>query len=511
MKSKKMSNSARLAALGATVLLGGCYSYAPAPVVTTGDTFTKIAEGEHRLLPGDTKVLSLEQATRISLENNPDFNSKHHAITAAWATYYAALSSYFPTITGSYQFSNSFATPTGQINTPGYNTSKNLSNDFALQAQWTIFDGLMREMNMLSAKHSAKQSEAQDDDARRLLIQSVATAYNNVLLAKENIRIAQSDREFQEKQLRETQLKYDAGATPLSDVLNFQAKANDAEASLVTYNYSLSTAKYALAALMGLTEVKLPDTVEFPAMEQLGNTTLMDVGIYLDMSLANRPDLRAYREALTAAEYTLYSRWGAFSPSITANGSLGWASDLTRYRMREGRTYEGSSSYRAYYNNSTASYGVTTSWTIFDGTTRWANIRYAQAQVAENEFNVASIWITVISEVRQAYDNYIQYVKQTAIYDRNLKIATKQRDLVEEEYRAGSASLTRLNEVQNELVKAESRWVSSLVNVQNAKVQLETVTNSSKMAAAAPTPAQQPLPDALAPAIMPAAPAAKQP
>ena len=48
---------------------------------------------------------------------------------------------------------------------------------------------------------------------------------------------------------------------------------------------------------------------------------------------------------------------------------------------------------------------------------------------------------------------------------------------MEEEYKAGNAELTRLNEAQNDLVNAEMNLVSSVVKMNQAKAQLEAAIN----------------------------------
>ena len=81
--------------------------------------------------------------------------------------------------------------------------------------------------------------------------------------------------------------------------------------------------------------------------------------------------------------------------------------------------------------------------------------------------------MSVVEEVRKAHINYVQSVKKARLYENQLAIASKQRDLVDEQYRAGNAALTRLNEAQRDLVDAQTQLASAYITVQNAKAQLE--------------------------------------
>jgi outer membrane protein TolC len=315
-----------------------------------------------------------------------------------------------------------------------------------------------------------------EEDSKRLLIEAVANAYNEVLLEVEKNRIAEADLVFQKKQLKETQIKYEAGAVPLSDVLNFKGKAIDAENNMIIAYYRHRTAKYALADLMGLTEGAISDTVKFPPLKDASETPLIDIGAYLDAALHNRPDLKSYREAVESAEYTMYSRWGAFSPSATLVGSLSYSRNKARIDSRNGRQPD---SYDKRYRNRQYSYGVNVNWTLFEGGSRFARLREAQANVADTQYQLAQMWLDVVKDVRNAYDNYNKTIKQLRLFSQALEVQTKIRDLVEEEYKAGNTSLVRLNEAQRDLVQAETDYVSAKINLHNAQAQLGAAINSN--------------------------------
>ena len=110
---------------------------------------------------------------------------------------------------------------------------------------------------------------------------------------------------------------------------------------------------------------------------------------------------------------------------------------------------------------------------MFNGLIRYNKVREYQAYFAVADFNVATKWFSVVQEVRTAHANYLQSVKKTKLYLKTRDLSKKQRDLVDDEYRAGNAELTRLNEAQRDLVEAETNLASSYINIQNARAQLD--------------------------------------
>ena len=463
------------------VLAGGCYTYPDPPTATLGDSYTQRVHDQSDDLFKGIKSLTLADAQRISIINNPTYIAAYHAVSAARMRYYQAWGAYSPVLTAGMDLGaanqwNRRSKPESTLfRTDGFNTST------SLQASWLVFDGLAREFKVLGSKHSLEYQRQLEADEARTLMRSVAYAYNTVLLAIEKRRIAVEDKDFQVKSLRDTEFKYQAGAVPLSDVLNFQIQANQAEVNQIDADYQYDAAIFALAVLMGYPEGTLPKELTFPSDFKTNFVELPGIEIYLDTALANRPDLKAYREQLDVTRYQLYQTYSSYAPTINAYFQMAYGTNETRSNYYNNQTYaadEPSSwsdhdTSRQYSETPSIGYGLTADWTIFNGLIRYNKMREYQANVATAEYSVAARWFTVVGEVRTAYANYVQSVRQTRIYEKTRDLSAKQRDLVDEEYVAGNTELTRLNEAQRDLVQAETNLASAYISIQNAKAQLD--------------------------------------
>ena len=143
-------------------------------------TYSTVTQEEHRLLPENLTVLSLEDAQNIAVQNNPSFKSAYFAIVAARAAYYKSYSGYLPTLTASYTIGQNLAVP---FNRRAGNETLGTSSSPSLNLSLNVFDSFQREMQVYAAKHTMLATEAAERDARRTLLRSVAYAYNEVLLA----------------------------------------------------------------------------------------------------------------------------------------------------------------------------------------------------------------------------------------------------------------------------------------------------------------------------------------
>lgn len=472
--NRKISWSALFAALGLAAVTG-CTSYEPPPKAVTRSNFTEVpAEEQKRMDVSAHKVLTLEDAQSLAVQNNPSFKTKYFAIVAARAAYYGAFAPYLPRITVNYKIGQSFNEPNNVYDNNIRNGSRTFETGPSASASWLIFDTFVREMNLLAAKHNWKQSEALELDARRLLVRSVAFAYNDILLSMAKIKIAKENMKFQNSQLKENELKFEVGAVPLSNVLNFKAYYNSAESDLYSAEYTYAASKYTLAQLMGLTEGTIPDEVKFPGVPSSDGEMLASLPVYLDTALANRPDLKAYREALEVSKYNYWSSICSFGPTVTFSANIGYAVGQTRVKNYIGPGGD----YTNKYQNFTFDYGATASWEIFSGGRTFFAMRAQQAAMLQSDYTLANNWITIITEVRTAYDSYLTCLKQVKISQKSLELYRKIRDLVDEEYRAGNTELTRLNEAQRDFVSAETTLATYVINMHNAKATLQAAVGA---------------------------------
>ena len=459
-----MNKKLFLLAVPIALVFGGCQSYTKPPMAITHSTYTDIPDEEKVLFPEEMKVLTLEKARELALNNNPDFLRIKFSIDSARARYYQSFSTYAPTLNAGMSVSQSFSKVTSSSSGDkpwNYSTSIGPS----LNGSWLIFDSLGREMNILSQKYNLDQAKDAQEDAKRLLLRTVAYSYNEVQAAISQKAIAEAQIDYSKKMLKETQDKYDAGTALLSDVLNFQITLKNGELELIRSKYNIRAAKYVLAGTLGITDGTIPDTVTFDEVTMPEKEVLADVTVYLDSALANRPDLQQYRDRLESAKYTFWKSLTAFGPKVNANYSLGY--NWSRNQTRLARTTTSSSGSWSF------NYGISASWNIFNGFSDYFAALQSYASLADSDYSLAQTWITVITDVRTAYDNYMTNIEKAHISQDIYKLTRETRDLVESEYKAGTALVTRLNEAERSVINAQHELLSAVINASNAKAQLE--------------------------------------
>ena len=476
-----------LIAFALLVCIAGCYRYPAVPASVTGDSYTRRAGASEengasaalRKHLEQLDLLSLAEAQRIALEHNPGYIASYHAVDAARMVLYQRRGEYFPVLSAAFGLANRHSW-TGQV-LRGTERSDSRTDTFttttSVRADWLLFDGFGRLNRMRAASADLERQGELYGNSRRSLLLQVSKAYNAVLLAIENCRIADEDRKFQEESLRDARHKFDAGKVARSNVLNFEILRNSAEVRGIAAEYSREVALYALAVLMGVEEGMLPPSLKFESSYGETFPELPADEVYLDAALAARPDLKAARAEVRRACFLVRLAYADYFPVVRAFADLSYnTSRNDHYAYSERRP-------RSESNNLSFSYGLTADLLIFNGLQRYNAVRERKAQLAAAELGLAGEWFAVVGEVRAACANYRKALKCAELYRRTRDLSLQQRDLVQNQYRTGYCEITRLNEAQRDLVSAEVNLATSRINILNAIAQLEYATGVGEVLA----------------------------
>jgi outer membrane protein len=436
--------------------LAGCVSYKPPPSVIHSDNYTAIDANDQKALPPTDKVLTKQESITIALENNPDYKSAQLSMVSAFAVYYGALAEFSPTLSASWggtQYQNSAAASHNVTQYTG-----------GLAATYQAFSGLTTTMNALGSRATAEASEWSVKDYRRTLIKSVILTYNEILKARAFVRIEQANERFNTQNADNSLLKYNAGADSLSDLLNFKVLKNQAKADAIAATMVYKIDRYALAKLLGLTTADLPVATKFPEIT-VSDADEFELGVefYLDIAVSERPDLKAQKETLASARYSLYSAWGAFSPTL----------DLTLdYGYDTGALPGSGSANIEMAKNGTYNYGFAFNWDLWKGGSRIAAVRSQEALYDVQKQDLLSKWISIVAEVRTEYVSLLANVARRKVLEQAKEMSEQRRDLVQEEYDAGNADIAVLNQAQQTMVETQQNYITSTIAVSNSRVKL---------------------------------------
>jgi outer membrane protein len=201
-------------------------------------------------LPAMPDTAELRQLT---ISDFPAVEQAEAQASAARAQVWSARSQYWPTISVSYS-NNRQGTETanGAPNFPFFgNYPETFQWRFALN--WPILNGFTREQNQVTASVNRDVAEARAADAQRQAnaqitqqLAVLATAFEQITIADDNLAAAQED-------LRVQNERYRVGAATILDLLTSQAALTQAEVNRIQTRFSYLIARSQLEATVGRT------------------------------------------------------------------------------------------------------------------------------------------------------------------------------------------------------------------------------------------------------------------
>lgn len=430
-----------------------------------------------QLLPAG--ALSLDQARAIAIRANPDIHAAQARLETAAARIALARSRYLPTIAFSHTSTRTFHTPAsrnrlntalqppsvapaldvqnfalttlidalrrplfGSVNLKGDSNSYS-EHSTALTATYTVFDGLIREAQLMSAKHVYRASTMGLVEVERLLVRAVDRAYYQVQLSEEQLMIAQADEAFSQEQLDETEKLKNAGRATQADVANFRVRVLAAQANVVAAVGLRETGRVVLAELMGLSDVTLPEALELSPLSAETESELAtpDPVPWITRALSDRPDVLQLENLVKSDEEQVQAAKGLYSPSVGVSASWG---------------YDHPSNLRYSVQDQSTAAAMEFRWELYNGGAREAQVREAESRRAETAAQLNRLRLSVQSDVRQAIIDLRNAQEQIRLQRESVGTATENRRIIQAGFVGGRETLTRLNEAQRDFIAASA-------------------------------------------------------
>ncbi len=404
-----------------------------------------VSAQESRAIP---ERLTLTEAKRLALADNPGVSALLERVKAAEAVIGQARAALAPQVSATANL-----TRLADVSLSAGNDGDVSVYGAGASATWLLFDGFASRFRIQAAEAGAAGTLAQWEDGRRLLAQGVATAFLNCLLAQEAARITERDAEFNRSLQEEAEKRLKAGAGARVDVLNFSLRTRQAENTLLGNRRDQRASSQVLAALLGLKTGTLPPSTVLLGPGNDQTSPLPEADDAISMAFNRRADLLSIDHFVTGLEASVRAAQGQYMPQLVAQADYSLQrQDNARFNLSR---------------DADSSVGIFLSWELFDGRRRQYEVAEARAQLRGANQDLSQRRNDIASEVRRALDRARtagqQYANQQDITETTREI----RDIVRKEYLSGLAALTRLNEVQTDLVRAEGALAQTrIIHVQ---------------------------------------------
>lgn len=456
--------------------------------------FIPIAIGDAQSpLPADTlPVLTLERAVRTALERNRELAVARLGLEGAKAQVREAWGSVYPTVDMNASYARNLSVPSTFL--PAIIFDPNASPDVLIPVRfgsdnvWSLqlrAEQPLFEAGVFIGVGAAERYRRLQDEMVRGEAQEIATrvrtAYYDVLLADEALRVSQQSLARVEQTLRDTKAMHGAGLASEYDVLRLQVEQTNLEPSVRRARNAVTAGKRALAVELGLEptdQLRLEGSLitfdlDLLARADDGSAVSLVSGgdpstvPALQRALEGRSDLRqveltrALRKAelrLEQAEYLpKVSLFGSYTINAQDNGD-------PRFFGRQ----------RAYGRQ----VGVQVTMPLFSGFQRPARVeqKRAQLQSVETQANLARAQAE--HEVTTLADQHAEALARAKAQKMGVQQAQRGYQIARAQYREGISSQLEVTDAELALRQSEFNYAQAVYDYLVARARLDRAMGS---------------------------------
>ena len=404
------------------------------------------------------RELSLEEATAIALENQPQIQARFGDYAAALQRINQALSPLLPQLSASaggtrtdlatrvFQGSGSSFAGTVSAGGTGRLSASQLLWDFG--KNWAATD---------AAKANAESSREDVELQKDLIVLAVKEQYFNLLFAARLVVVSAQALDRADLNLRSAKGFFEVGTRPKSDVTRAEVDVANARLDLIRAQNAVSLARIALNTAMGISinaPTRVKDILTYEKFTVDRDTLVAE-------ALRRRPEQRQAKFRADAAEATVRQTFRDFFPQFSATGSVG------------GSTTRADSLSVTNTESGDWTLGVQLTWSIFDGGNKIARWKEAKASLDAAKARVRDSELTIWQQVEQAYVNVNEAEERIGAAQKAVESAQENFRLFQGRFDAGVGNIIELTDAQLALTRAQSAEAQALADFRIAIARLE--------------------------------------
>jgi outer membrane protein, heavy metal efflux system len=402
--------------------------------------------GKPSALP--SQMVTMDQAIQLALASNPNLKAMRTQIDQGKAQEITANLRPNPVLSGDSQF------------LPIFNPSQFTSDTLDTLAQFDIGVGYLferggkRQHRLRAARDATAVTASQVSDAERTLSFNVAEQFVNALLAKSNLDFATVALASFQQTVDISQARYNAGDISEGDLLKIKLQ-------MLTFQTDVSQARVAKAqALIQLRQLLGYDAVARD-FDVAGDLEYVPLNLHLEdlqaRALAERPDLRAAKLGITAAQSQVGLARANGKQDLNVSMNLSHVSGST-----------------------SSSWFVSIPIPVFDR--NQGEIKRTQFAVDQSKFDATSAEETVIADVRNAWETARNSEEIVQLYTSGyLKQGQDSRDISNYAYKDGAATLLDLLDSERSYRSVQLGYRQALANYMLSLEQLREAVGTRSL------------------------------
>ncbi|MEX0803952.1 MAG: TolC family protein [Candidatus Binatia bacterium] len=435
-----------------------------APFVRAADVALQVQAAPATQTPPQDKLLTIEDAVRIGLENHPRIRAARERIGSQEAILGQQMSGYYPTI----NFNNSYRTTNSSSST---SASSNAFDTFTSQANMnlTLYNFGKREGTVQAARETVDATRQDYSTTTQDIVLSIKQAYYVYLGVQAVVTVRQETVRNRELLVRQARGFYEVGTRARIDVARAEANLYTARADLIAAENAVKIAWVTLRNAMG--SPRLP---EQPVAQDSPEIELsMNLAAARSTAFERRTELQSFEAQRRASDQLIATARRGHLPDIVFDAFYG-----RRNSSGGGEsTFPLQPVWQAQLSLNIPIFdGFRTTHRVEETLHNYNNIR---AQEEERRQQIAL-------EVEQSYLRVVETQERILATEAAARAAKENLDLAQGRYQVGVGSIIEVTDAETLFTDAQTNYVRTLYDYRIADAQLARAMGDNRVSVLRP-------------------------
>lgn len=410
------------------------------------------------------ELLTLEDAIRITLENNYSIKLISNTLDISTRNVNPGVAGALPTLAGNFSNSNSIL-DSRQVKSTGEVTelsgAHNSNTNYGVGLNWTIFDGLGMFARYDQLQELKKMGEANLRVAIMENIADVTNTYYNLVQQQQQLNAYDTAINISQQRLELAKNRFLVGKAAKLEVLNAEVDMYTDTTNLVRqqelYNNTQTYLNQVMAREPGL-RFKVIDRIP------VDNTLLLST--LTEQTLKHNPSLQAAIVNKQISEINVRVVKAKRYPTVSVNTGYNFTNATSALGFATQSTGKG------------LTYGVTASIPIFTGFTQNINEHNAKVLMNNADIQYQQLNTAIISQLTSLYQTYTTSLVLVKMEERNQRIARENLLITIEKYKLGSITTVEFRAAQLNYINATVRYSTAEYNAKAAEINLNQISGT---------------------------------
>ena len=415
-----------------------------------------------------TKILNLEDCIKMALDKSTTVLKGNNSVALSGAQVLAAYGQFLPNLAAggglNYNAGNNFYASAG----PELANMSRSQYNYQLTSSLNLFTGYYNYATWKSSKLNEQMSKLTLERAKQQIELDVTQSYLQVILDQKLVELDSANLVTSLKREDQLAVLTDVGRKSKTDLYQQQAQTSNDKLTLINATNRMLNDKIILFQKLRI------DSADAYSLSDISIDDNADAGKYgnrdalVGQALQDRADYRSAQLNTEYSDYLIKKNRSGYLPAVNLTGGIynngAYFNSLSLNGNNEMPLSQDALPTQL-YKYTYGQIGVNAIWNIFDRYYTRSNVAVARINADNARIDLQDTKISIVANVKQAYNDYINAVQQMETVGKGLFAAEKAFESVNGRYKEGVTDFITESNAQIVLLQAQQNKIQASINM----------------------------------------------